>query len=398
MTASRSPLLDLAVAEPQGPAGGAVEGRGPDAGVAAHYGRPLPEQRALARGRALVDLSHRAVLSVSGPDRLSWLHTLGTQHVETLPPGTSTEILFLDVQGRIEHAAHLLEDGAAAWLVTDREDGPGLAAWLTSMRFSHDVTLRDHTGAVAVVGATAPVPGWEDRTVWLDPWPRVGAGGWAYTADPDPAAHPGADWSWREYLVTRADLEATVRALGTGALAGWSLAGTTAVEALRIEAGRPRRALDVDDRAIPHELDLLRTAVHLEKGCYRGQETVARVHNLGRPPRRLTRLFLDGSVHALPEHGAPVILRPAEDTPEARAAARPVGTVTAAAQHHEAGAVALALLKRTVPVDAELLVREDAPGEDGVAEGGWIAASQEPLVSPDAGQVVGRPRGVGRLR
>ena len=85
-------------------------------------------------------------------------------------------------------------------------------------------------------------------------------------------------------------------------------------------------------------------------------------------------------------------------TPEARAAARPVGTVTAAAQHHEAGAVALALLKRTVPVDAELLVREDAPGEDGAAEGGWIAASQEPLVSPDAGQVVGRPRGVGRLR
>ena len=110
------------------------------------------------------------------------------------------------------------------------------------------------------------------------------------------------------------------------------------------------------------------------------------------------RQLLDGSVHALPEHGAPVILRPAEDTPEARAAARPVGTVTAAAQHHEAGAVALALLKRTVPVDAELLVREDAPGEDGAAEGGWIAASQEPLVSPDAGQVVGRPRGVGRLR
>ncbi len=154
----------------------------------------------------------------------------------------------------------------------------------------------------------------------------------------------------------------------------------------------------MDDRAIPHELDLLRTAVHLDKGCYRGQETVARVHNLGRPPRRLTRLLLDGSVHGLPEHGAPVILRPAEDTPEARAAARPVGTVTAAAQHHEAGAVALALLKRTVPVDAELLVREVAPGEDGVAEGGWIAASQEPLVSPDAGQVVGRPRGVGRLR
>ncbi|MDN5693013.1 MAG: folate-binding protein, partial [Micrococcaceae bacterium] len=95
-------MLDLASAEPHGPAGGAVEGVGPDAGVAAHYGRPLPEQRALARGRALVDLSHRAVLSVSGPDRLTWLHTLGTQHVADLPAGTSTEILFLDAQGRIE--------------------------------------------------------------------------------------------------------------------------------------------------------------------------------------------------------------------------------------------------------------------------------------------------------
>ncbi|GAA3782078.1 folate-binding protein YgfZ [Micrococcus endophyticus] len=403
-SAPRSLLLDLASAEPHGPAGGAVEGVGPDAGVAAHYGRPLPEQRALARGRALVDLSHRAVLSVSGPDRLTWLHTLGTQHVADLPAGTSTEILFLDAQGRIEHAAHLLEDGAAAWLLTDREDGPGLAAWLASMRFSHQVTLRDHTGAVAVVGSTVPVPGWEDRTVWVDPWPHVGVGGWAYTADPRPEAHPGADWSWREHLVTRADLEATVRTLGTGALEGWSLAGTTAAEALRIEAGRPRMATDVDERALPHELDLLRTAVHLEKGCYRGQETVARVHNLGRPPRRLTRLMLDGSVHALPPHGAPVILRPAEDTPQARAAARPVGAVTSSAQHHEAGAVALALLKRSVPLDAELLVCEDLTGDAeagdaaDAAETGWIAAAQEPLVSPEAGQVVGRPRGVGRLR
>ena len=295
------------------------------------------------------------------------------------------------MQGRIEHAAHLLEDGAAAWLVTDREDGPGLAAWLTSMRFSHDVTLRDHTGAVAVVGATAPVPGWEDRTVWLDPWPRVGAGGWAYTADPDPATHPGADWSWREYLVTRADLEATVRALGTGVLAGWSLAGTTAAEALRIEAGRPRRALDVDDRAIPHELDLLRTAVHLEKGCYRGQETVARVHNLGRPPRRLTFLDLDGSQHTLPEAGAAVEL-----------SGRVVGRVTAAQLHHEAGPIALAVLKRSVDPEAVLTVREmphavDQEESDGSAPAAeqW-AASQTVVVPPEAGSVVGRAGGLMR--
>lgn len=409
----RSPLLDLAVSPDPGAAAGAVEGEGVDAGVAAHYGSPLPEQRALARGRALVDLSHRAVLSVSGPDRLSWLHTLGSQHVESLAPGTSTEMLLLDGQGRIEFDVHLLEDGAAAWLITDAAHAAGLADWLTSMRFSHDVRIRDHSAAVAVVGATAPVPGWEDRTVWVDPWPAVSEGGWPYTADPDPAHHPGAGWSWREYLVTRADLVETVGRLGAGELAGWRLAGATAAEALRIEAGRPWAGTDADERSLPHELDLLRTAVHLAKGCYRGQETVARVHNLGRPPRRLTRLLLDGSAHALPERGAPVIVRPTPDTPEARSAARPVGTVTSAAQHHEAGAVALAVLRRAVAVDAELLVRETAPApaaqpgeaaQAGHAEATsteptpvWIAAAQEPLVAPDAGQVLGRPAGIGRL-
>ncbi len=389
----RSPILSLAASASPGPAAGAVEGEGLEEGVAAHYGRPLPEQRALARGRALVDLSHRAVLSLTGPDRLAWLHTLGSQHVESLAPGTSTETLLLDPQGRIEHAAHLLEDGAAAWLIVDRSRSEDLIAWLTAMRFSHDVRIRDHSGAVAVVGSMAPVPGWEDRTVWVDPWPAVAEGGWAYSAEPDPARHPGADWSWREYLVTRADLAETAAHLGEGELKGWSLAGVSAAEALRLAAGRPRPALDADARALPHELDLLRTAVHLAKGCYRGQETVARVHNLGRPPRRLTQLLLDGSSHALPPHGAPVIVRPSPDTPEGRATARPVGFVTGSALHHEAGPIALAVLKRAVPVDAELLVRG---AEDDVAAE-WIAAAQEPLVSPDAGQVVGRPPGLGRL-
>lgn len=387
----RSPLLDGPAAAPGGPAHGAVEAEGQDAGVAAHYGRPLPEQRSLARGRSLVDLSTRAVLSVSGPDRLTWLHTLGSQHLAGRSAGSSTETLLLDANGRIEAAVHLLEDGAATWLIADAAHAATLASWLRSMVFSHRVTLRDHSGAVAVVGATAPVPGWEDRTVWVDPWPHIDAGGWAYTADPDPAAHPGADWSWREYLVTHADLVETAGRLGTGELAGWGLAGALAAEALRIEAGRPRPAVDGDERTIPHELDLLRTAVHLEKGCYRGQETVARVHNLGRPPRRLTQLLLDGSSHALPAHGASVIVRPDPDTTEARERARPVGAVTSAAQHHEAGALALALLKRAVPVTAELLVREDAAQ---AGEPAWIAAAQAPLVSPEAGQVVGRPRGL----
>lgn len=372
----------------------AVDGDGPDAGVPAHYGGPLREQRALDRGRAIVDLGHRGVLSVSGPGRLEWLHTLTSQHLRDLPAGTSTEALFLDANGRIQTSVHVLEDGSATWLIVEGEQESQLLDWLTSMRFAHEVTLRRHTEAVAVVGARAAVPGWEDRTVWIDPWPHVAEGGWAYSG----SDRPGMDWSWREYLVTRADLEATVQRLGEAELSGWSLAGTWAAEALRVEAGRPRPLLDADPKAIPHELDLLRTAVHLEKGCYRGQESVARVHNLGRPPRRLVQLLLDGSVHVFPTRGADVILRPEPDTPEARAAARSVGSVRSVAQHHEAGHLALALLKRSVPVDAPLLVREETDAESGEPGAGVIAATQQVLVAPDAGQVVGRPTGLRRGR
>ncbi|MDO5634498.1 MAG: folate-binding protein [Micrococcus sp.] len=385
----------------------AVPAEGPDAGVAAHYGQPLPEARALEAGRAVVDLSHLHVLSVSGDDRLAWLHTLTSQHVADLAPGTSTEILFLSAQGRIEHAAQLLEDGTTAWLIVEPKDDQAsgvesLVAWLTQMRFAHHVTLRRHHPAVAVVGATAPVPGWEDRTVWVDPWPHVSPGGAAYSG-PD---HPGEDYSWRQYLVTAADRDALFAGLGSGELQGWRAAGTRASEALRIAAGRPRVALDADERTIPHELDLLRTAVHLEKGCYRGQETVARVHNLGRPPRRLTGLLLDGSGHSFPERGAAVIVRPEPDTEQTRAAARPIGVLTSIGQHPEAGHVGLALLKRSVPVDAELLVAEPRSAEAPSAEAAgaraetpraWIAASQEVLVSPEAGAHVGRG-GITRLR
>ena len=79
------------------------------------------------------------------------------------------------------------------------------------------------------------------------------------------------------------------------------LAGIWAAEALRVAAWRPRLGFETDHRTIVHEVDWLRTAVHLHKGCYRGQETVARVHNLGRPPRRLVFLHLDGSGHVLPD-------------------------------------------------------------------------------------------------
>ena len=85
--------------------------------------------------------------------------------------------------------------------------------------------------------------------------------------------------------------------------------GMWAFEALRIARGEPRLGLDTDHRTIPNEVGWIGSAVHMDKGCYRGQETVARVHTLGRPPRRLTLLHLDGTANALPKIGAPLLAR-----------------------------------------------------------------------------------------
>jgi len=347
----RSPLLGRP---------GAVEAAGPDRGVAAHYGDPVREQRALVRVTGtVVDLSHKGVVTVSGPDRLSWLTTLSSQVLTGLEPGRGTETLFLSVQGRIETAPHVVDDGATTWLLTEADETAPLVAWLQSMRFALRVEIADRTDEWAVLGSTGPVPGVEG-VAWRDPWPQVAPGGWSYALLDGP--HPGEERTWYERLVPRADLARITEDL--------PLAGSWAAEALRIAAWRPRWGTETDEKTIPHELDLLRTAVHLAKGCYKGQETVARVHNLGHPPRRLALLDLDGSEHGLPAAGSPVL-----------AGERTVGRVTSVQLHHEEGPIALAVLKRSVDPAAALVV---ADGEDR-----W-AAAQQVIVAPDAGQVVGR--------
>jgi tRNA-modifying protein YgfZ len=333
---------------------GAVPADGPDAGVAWHYGDPTREQRLLVAGAGVVDLSHRGVVRVEGPDRLSWLHSLTTQHLGALAPRTSTESLVLSPHGHVEHALHVVDDGEATWLTVEPGTAGALVGWLDRMRFMLRVAVDDVGADWAVLGepvARESEPG--EPLAWVDPWPRLAPTGASYAAVDD-AEHPGLERGWREVLVPRAGLAERFAAPAERE----RLCGTWAAEALRVAAWRPRLGLDTDHRTIPHEVDWLRTAVHLAKGCYRGQETVARVHNLGRPPRRLTLLHLDGSEHALPERGAPVYN-----------GERQVGQVTTPARHHELGPVALALLKRSTPVDAELLVA-------------GIPASQEVVVAP----------------
>ncbi|MFC5727438.1 MULTISPECIES: YgfZ/GcvT domain-containing protein [Nocardioides] len=307
-----SPLLTLP---------GAVAGEGIDAGVAAHYGSLYGEQRALAEGHGFVDLSHREVVRISGPDRLTWLHSLTTQFFEGLEPGRWVTALVLSPQGHIEHAFAGVDDGEAFVGHTEPGRATALIGFLERMKFMSRVEISDVTAELAVC------------------WRPSG----------------------RYDLVPRDQLAAYAQAAGPAA-------GLWAFEALRIARGEPRFGIDTDERTIPNEVGWLDgdhewAAVHMDKGCYRGQETVARVHNLGRPPRRLTLLHLDGSENRLPAPGLPVTLG---------AEGKVVGAVGSSARHHELGPIALALLKRNVDVAAPLEV-------DG------LPAAQEVVVDPEVG-------------
>lgn len=296
---------------------GAVEADAPDDGVAAHYGALAHEQRRLEAGGGFVDLSNRAVVAIAGRDRLTWLHALTSQDFESLEPGHLTEALLLSPQGHMEYAFTAIDDGETVLIHTEPRAGAGLVEFLERMKFMSRVEIAERPD-LAVLG----LPGLATTVI-----PRSGL-----AAAPAQWGEPSGLWAW---------------------------------EALRIAAGIPRIGRDTDDRTIPNEVGLLGRAVHLDKGCYRGQETVARVHNLGRPPRRLALLHLDGSADRLPGEGSPVRVAGAED-------AAPIGFVGTSARHHELGPIALALVKRSADAAAELVV-----------EG--IAAAQETIVDPEIG-------------
>lgn len=327
---TRSPLLALP---------GAVAAEGPDEGVAAHYGDPFREQRTLATQVGLVDRSHRGVLAVPGADRLTWLHSLTTQHLERLPAWRGTEALVLSPHGHVEHHLQIADDGETTWLDLEPGTAGELLAFLEKMRFMMRVEPADVTSEWAVLSVVGPGTGTVLATLGVDPAEpyavsALPGGGWARRMP-----WPGPDNA--DLLVPRGQLRELVEA------AGAPVAGIQAYEAVRVAARRPRLGAETDHRTIVQEPEWVPTAVHLEKGCYRGQETVARVHNLGRPPRRMVLLHLDGATDDLPVHGAPVTLDE-----------RQVGFVGTAVRHYELGPIALALVKRNVPENADLCVGE----------------------------------------
>lgn len=293
---------------------------GPDHGAIWHFGEPVKEQRALEEGKAFANLSHLPALAITGVDRLTWIHSLCTQDVEHLQPGEWKSGYILDPQGHIEFPLLIIDDGASLYLFTEIESAAPLLAFLNSMKFMLRVETRDASKDVALFRA-----------------PGIG----------DAIGGPYA-------LVPRSEIESMSANFGLTSMQ----VGTWALDAQRVAAGRPRFGFESDPKTIPNELGMLNIAVHMNKGCYRGQETVAKVFNLGKPPRRLTLLHLDGSGVDLPAPGAPITLD-----------GKAVGFLGTVARHHELGPIALALIKRSVPLEATV-------------SAGSVLATQEEIVAP----------------
>ena len=280
---------------------------GPDKGAIWHFGEPVKEQRALEAGTAWADLSHYSVIAVSGDDRLKWLHDLTTQFLTDLPVGIWKSAMILDPQGHVEYKFNVVDDGTTTWLVLDPGYADTLVTYLSKMKFMLKVDVRDATSEFAVLrapGATTDIGG------------------------------PFA-------LVPRNEVAQMAQTFGVVA----TQVGTWALDAERVAAGRPRIGFETDHKSIPNELGVLNGAVHMNKGCYRGQETVAKIYNLGNPPRRLVMLHLDGSDVGFPAKGTAI---------ENDGAV--VGFVGTVARHHELGTIALGIVKRNTPTDATLTV------------------------------------------
>jgi folate-binding protein YgfZ len=350
---------------------------GPDAGAIWHYGDPLGEQRSAETGAVLVDRSHRGVLTLTGADRQTWLHSISTQHVSELPDGASTQNLSLDGQGRVEDHWIQTELDGVSYLDTEPWRSAPLLAYLTKMVFWSQVTPA--AADLAVLSLLGPQLG--DAAILealgLDALPAEVAaapidGGFVRRMA---EANPGQIEI--DVLVDRSRSADLQRRLTD---AGVRPAGVWAHEALRVAAVRARLGIDTDERTIPHEVGWIGGAVHLDKGCYRGQETVARVHNLGKPPRMLVLLHLDGSVDR-PNTGDPVL-----------AGGRAVGRLGTVVEHVDLGPVALALLKRATPAETELRTGGNADVAAMIDVGSLPAAD-----GPGAGRVaVERLRGTVR--
>jgi folate-binding protein YgfZ len=346
----------------------------PDAGATWHYGDPLGEQRAALTGAAFIDRSHRGVITLTGPDRLTWLHNISSQHIADLADGATVENLSLDAQGRVDDHWIQTELGGVSRLDTEPWRAEPLLAYLKRMVFWAQVVPDAADDAVLSLLGPALAEKRVLDALGIDALPEGIAAPLPQGFVRRMPTHADGPAIALDLVVPRDQLPAWRDRLQT---AGVRPAGVWAYEAHRVAGLQPRLGVDTDDRTIPHEVGWIDTAVHLDKGCYRGQETVARVHNLGKPPRMMVLTHLDGSV-SRPATGAAVLT-----------GGRAVGRLGTVVDHVDLGPVALALVKRGLAADTPLRVT----GEDGD-----VAVTIDPDTVPASGGIGAGRAAVDRLR
>jgi folate-binding protein YgfZ len=223
--------------------------------------------------------------------------------------------LDLNPQGFVLNELHVIatEDGLVVTTENDAKDS--LLTYFQKMKFRSQIEIADSSDEFAVVWQPSKEVD-EKYLTWVSPFASTN------------------NWPSREILVPRGQLESVLNDESCGM---W------AYEALRVEALVPRIGFETDHRTIPHEVCWIESAVHLNKGCYRGQETVSKVERMGRPPRKLVRLLLDGSGDLMPSSKTEIAL----DGPT-------IGFVGQAVQHAVLGPIASAVVKQNVAEDAIL--------------------------------------------
>ncbi|APT85393.1 hypothetical protein CAQU_10405 [Corynebacterium aquilae DSM 44791] len=344
----RSALLDWPGAAPATDPT-ALEGHG---SVAWHYGDPLGEQH---KTTVFIDRSHLATVAITGADAATLCNSLLSQKLDDAAPGTLTEALNLDAQGRVLHHAHVVVGDNLILLTAEDTHAHQLSDYITKMVFWNDAEVRIHPlGIMTLLGD--PDADIVAETRHLATLARdCGATTHPATITPDDLDSmggilrpiPEGPRARVDVLLPREHTDAFARALSDR---GAHPAGLLTFTAHRVFAMDAQTGIDSDERTIPHENpQWVRNAVHLNKGCYRGQETVARVDNIGQSPRALVRVLLDGSCPQLPAPGAPIT-----------SGGRPVGFLGTIAQHHEWGPVGLAMIKRSALGSAALQCEQAA--------------------------------------
>jgi folate-binding protein YgfZ len=296
------------------------------------------EQRIVHDGCGLVDRSERGKLALTGPDAKRFLQGQVTNDVEALEPGQGCYAAILTPKGKMLGDLRILDTGAELWLDTERSALQGIFNVLHRARIGFGAELHKRTLERGMLSLIGPQAG---RIAGAEASALIGAehaNGFA-EVDGIPAL----------LVATDVGVDLVCDAARTDALAGALFergaraVSPEAAECLRVEHGRPRYGIDMDETTIPQEAGINERAISFTKGCYVGQETVARLHYKGKPNRHLRGLRLSA---------------PAPSGTELLLDGRPVGRLGSVVVSPLYGAIGLALVRREAPPGTRLAAGE----------------------------------------